>query len=919
MDKIPEITESGEITQPAIGLLNDILTDGKVTVWGQELNLNNVLIITTMNFSPSEISYYANEVLKQPKSYYDFSPDDFKAFDDWLSNTPGARYAVLSRLFRTNTVSRLAPNTSIFKPLTREDYAKITLSNIQSSIARISQDGKGANRITPSFSDAFVDYLNNLTMVPSSGARETVFRVDRLTDQLIGFAAKFQDSQSKNTLDLPRKVHLDVKDGKVLVTVTPQKIKGKEMIDLDPFSFEVAYRPDVRLFDRPTLIQAQAPPVKAPANREKPITRKQILASRFPKSAAQTKGLAKKLDQSVIGQNMASQYIESEMNKYMGRTGPAQKEPSFTFIAGFPGIGKSMIVNQTAETLGLPVVRIGMQQFTGDSIDAVNQFVSELSEKIRSVRAQAPGGKFILLIEEIDKIYEVNPQNGAIVNRPVMGMIKDLLAEGQLNVKVQQGGNYFEQKTIDIRDAYTFVTMNFGADLFGFKADPRMTSAQDMLNTWARLSTRPADLKNVLGKLFLPETISRVISNFVIMKPLALKDYAKLIDGVVAQTYSERLLDGDGNFASQINIQLSAEYKRYLLNETVIPSEGARYTSLKSRSMVLYDIEHALNQIKRNSKFATSPFILTLDYLPKSEAIVYRMKNPKTGQTETLGKRKITLTFPRPEANGYLGSFRSLVSVHEFGHAYAAIRTGLRFELATVIPPETGTGGYVKFLDNGMSARAQVARLYSALAARVMERIFFSPNPQSAESVLDVSTGASGDIQQATKQLYQIIYELGFDPNGGTISRVGPTSQPYAKFEDLPAWQIDALGKIMRRMENQIMNDFLSAHDVAWYREKIGEFGRAGTLYEEAFYQLIGYPYPGEGSGFLGDNSTIQETLKGVIDPSNPVAKAARRYLQGNTRTTAKENMDRYLEAFMQALQEELHTMNCNTLLGGAK
>lgn len=914
LDKIPEIGQDGkEITQPAIGTINEILTDGRLNIGGLQMNLSNVLFITTMNFSPSEIEHFSKTVLQQPKSYYDYTVEDFQKFDQWLSDNPGARYQVLSHLFRTNTVSRIAPNTNIFKPLSREAYAVIARMNVQDAINRLVAANNNGARREITFTQAFADFINSVTMVPSSGARETVFRSGQLTSELVGFATKYQDPALENTLDLPRKIHLDAKTlpttpatVKVTITVTPQRLKGKSLIDLQPFTFDVPYIQDVRLFERPANVQAVAPPVKPAKVAEKPITKKQVLEARFPKNGKLARGMAKEADKTVIGQKYMTAKIEGEMNKFLGRPGPSLKEPTFMFIAGFPGIGKSMVVNTSAGLVNLPVVRIGMQQYTGQ--DAANLFVTDLSRLLDDAKAKAVNGKFVLLIEELDKVYEVNPQNGAIVDRPVMGMIKDLIVDGEITARVGQGDNA-QMKKINIRDAFTFFTMNFGADLFGFKADPRLTSTQDMIAVWQQLSSHPADLKNVLGKLFLPETISRILPHFEIMKPLDLGDYARLIQTVVDFAARQRLLDPkSGKNVAKLELSLSPEYKRYLLDETVIPSEGARYTTESSKSRILQDIEFALNHLPVSSKVATKPLTLVLDYEPKSSSIVYRVVNQELGVNEKIAERKVVLTFPRPEVNGFLDPVRSLTSVHEFGHAYAAIRLGLRFEIATVIPPEAGTGGYVKYVDNGMSARAMIAHIYSGLGSRAMERIFFSENPLEAGSVMDISAGPSGDISGVTKELFTMIYNLGFDPNGGTFDRTsGVAAHPAAKFEDIPSEQLDAIGRVLRKMENHLIEDFLAAHPIDWYREQIGDFGRAGTLREAEFYQAIGYPYPGADTGFLSDPETLFTKLKGVVQPRSADQVKAMSYKQGKTATTASENLDRYIDVFEKELQSELH------------
>src|ERR1019366_1735238 len=111
------------------------------------------------------------------------------------------------------------------------------------------------------------------------------------------------------------------------------------------------------------------------------------------------------IDQQLIGQHEFSRLVEREMNVYLGRPGPAVKEPSTLELAGFPGIGKSELVNLTAKHLGLPVVRINMQAFSSSDSQAVENFMDTLNRGIQKARAEKgdPNSKYILLIEELDK------------------------------------------------------------------------------------------------------------------------------------------------------------------------------------------------------------------------------------------------------------------------------------------------------------------------------------------------------------------------------------------------------------------------------------------------------------------------------------------------------------------------------------
>jgi ATP-dependent Clp protease ATP-binding subunit ClpA len=118
IDKAPELNSGDpEVSSKIIGMVNQILTEGKLRNDYGEIEMSNVMVITTMNISPAEIEAFSKEVLEKEKSFYDFTPDDFQQFDKWIRTQPSARYKILSKLFRSNTVGRLAPQTLDLRPV----------------------------------------------------------------------------------------------------------------------------------------------------------------------------------------------------------------------------------------------------------------------------------------------------------------------------------------------------------------------------------------------------------------------------------------------------------------------------------------------------------------------------------------------------------------------------------------------------------------------------------------------------------------------------------------------------------------------------------------------------------------------------------------------------------------------------------
>lgn len=915
LDKLPEIVDGKEKTIPFIGMFNQILTDGEVTVHGsRRLKFSNVMFVSTMNFNPNDILKYSKQAIGVEKSFYEMSIEDFQKYDLWLNQNPTARYLVLSSLFRSNTVSRLAPNTVILKPLESADYKKIAENVALSTQERLTSGDNSEKRIEVSLSPEFIEFLHKRSVFAPSGARETVYKVDALVEQVINAAVKAKDVGKLNSLDKPRIIKVDVlgESEKITVSVTPLQKKGKNWVELPVIQFDMEYDPNSRNFFTPDIVAIDAPPSveKEDKERKKKITQKDILKSRFPKSKLNAKGLASRINQFLIGQEQTAALIEEEMNQYMSRVESAAKQPMYKIFAGFPGIGKSEIVNQTSAALNLPVVRINMQQYSSDEMSTVQAFLSELNSKIEKASSIRPDGKYLLVIEELDKSFEIHPQSGGIVNRPIMSAIKDLLSEGRLVTKITEDRDTRELN-IDIRGAYTFVTMNFGSDLFEFKADPRLTTTEDVMDAYRVLSTRPADLRNVLSKLFLPETISRMLPHFHIMKPLTDSEYKKLIATLVKRVESDRLLDKKTRVnLAQIDLNLSDIYKDYLFNETVIPSEGARYTVNAASNRIGNDLELALKKFKKKDHFAKKPIVLSLDFDQKKTEIVVSVQIKGEKEVIEVSRSPIALTFPRPEVDGALSEDRLIVSIHEFGHAFAAARLGLRFEIATVIPPETGTGGYVKYAMDGLpNIQELIARLYSSLASRTMERIYLSQDPMDPTSVMEITSGSSSDIEGATDSIWRQIFALGGDPNGGTLLRAQAINAAPTNFGDLPNEKIEGLGKVMREMETYMIQDFLSNFKKEWFMEKILEFGRKGLMNEKQFYSMIGFEHPGPGteSIFLGEEPRLQQRFQKNVQALPDTVVKAMAFKQGEAKTTAIQNMNQYSDLFEKLLKEHFH------------
>jgi hypothetical protein len=228
-------------------------------------------------------------------------------------------------------------------------------------------------------------------------------------------------------------------------------------------------------------------------------------------------------------------------------------------------------------------------------------------------------------------------------------------------------------------------------------------------------------------------------------------------------------------------------------------------------------------------------------------------------------------------------------------------------------------GGFVSFREDHAkdgpvsTLRTIIADLFADIGSRAMERIFQSENPLEPESRLDITTGSSGDLKMATKHL-NFLLSFGADLDAGSIAR--DSEKDY--FETLPDERLQKAGLVLRELEDFMVRDFLSAHDQEWFISKVREAAKMGHLTENEFYQLIKYPFPGENAFPIGDISILPKVFGSTIKAPPVSVRRARNYRQGQTRTTASENLDRYIAFFRESVRRHFHPeiiANCGSQL----
>lgn len=878
IDKTPEILPDGEEeTQPAIGALNQILSDGKVRMSGAPLVLSNIFVVTAMNFSPKQIETFSKEILKQEKSYWEYTEEDMGLLDTWLRKGANSRASIakmLSLLFRSNTISRFVPDAVVAKPLYGEDFDKIVKMTVDSTISRLTQEGTGPKkRLNVTYTDAFLKHVRRHAVFAPGGARVSVKQPDLLVEQLVTIGTHLMPEGHRQSLDVPRRILLDAtSDDEAHLEVVPiLSVKGRPQ-ELEPIEVRLKFDSIVGSYSLPEGIIAELPEKLAEQGDDfseeqarKPPTVKEVLTRRKSLNQKEHGRLKKEVAEVIFDQEEAIEKIATSFGNYKNRdTTPST--PSLDVIMGFPGTGKTDIVMETAEKLGIKVVKINLQFYSSDTQDAANRLGEDLYNLLEGNKDKK--GKVILLIEEMDKLHEIDPTSGHLVNRPAISLIKDLLSDGTKDIPIKKLDNTIYQ-TLDIHGFHVAMTMNFAVDRFHLSADPRLTSIDDMQHLYEDLTQTPEALRQVLASMFLPETINRFFSSVVVARPVSEKAFSKIILKAKDLATSELLEDEKGRNVARIDVRLTPAYLKYLFSESVIPAEGGRQALIHAMDLIQTGIREGVSEINAQPNLRTLPVTLQLDYHPRSRSqsedkVITSVQFKEQGRrkSKVLKRKPVALRFPSLEEYGEIPQNRYRLSVHEFGHAMVDVLTGNRFEHIIVVQPTPHIAGVVKQTPiEPESAAPLIANLCVLLGSRAMERIMSGEDELSDLSVLEASPGTSADVSMATTLLWKIIYQLGLSPSGGTIERSGliekegvlDTNYRRSFFEALPHSVVEQLGLVLRDLETEVIRLLLQTHSKEWYHQKILKLARKGEMTETEFYRMIGYEIPEDDETFLGE------------------------------------------------------------------
>lgn len=841
---------------------------------------------------------------------------------------------LLAGLFQANTISRMIANVVVAKPLEDDDFNQIVSITKDEVIQRLTRGEPGTLKVE--LTPEFITFLEENSVYAPAGARVTKNRVNQLIEQLVSVAVRV-DLGNRETLSLPREVLIGMHAGAAQLHVQAFKRVGREKVLAAQGTTPVAYNPATRSFNFPDDIEqieslpaamASKAEALAAVERARPPSSDKIAQAR--RNLRDDGAMPAALREKIFDQEPLISEFSGHFHAYLNAIDP---HVMYMTTAGTVGVGKSATFIAGAEYHGVPIVKINMQEFASQDSESASRLAEQLAGELAEARKKK-GGKVLLLVEELDKCFEIDHE-GKPIPRPALALIKDLLDKGERTVSVKRGLGGADQIKIDIRGVFVGLSLNFPVRQFGLKADPRKTSIEDMQNVQAIIAHSPESIHKTFSGIFLDDTVNRLLSGPVIIaNAITARGYGSILKSKVNEALAYVNADPrrSGHHTS-LTLDLKdtdAYFQQYLYADAVIPSEGGRQAGANALKMLQRDLLAAVQHIPTGSPAFRRPLTIRFEFLPKSAEhgpmviAKARLREEKdqarfkdVGEIE-LYREKRTLRFPPPRVFGRVPPRRALSALHEFGHAYGAVLLGHRFREVIVVEPQPMVKMAKPAFETG---KTMVADIYTSLAARAMERIILDAAPTAPEAFLSVTSGARTDISDATEKLYNLIHQLGMDPNGCTIERGGLGGCKQDRFDErryyfeaLPVSDQVALGRVLRDIENDLVRLFLSAHTPEWYNEKISELARAGVMNEREFYALLEQPYA-EANVPLGQVSRLTEYFPDLIRAEPASVGAARAHKQGDLEKTAQELLDEATRAFQKSLEEHLHSC-ANTMNG---
>jgi cell division protease FtsH len=231
---------------------------------------------------------------------------------------------------------------------------------------------------------------------------------------------------------------------------------------------------------------------------------------------------------------------------------------------------------------------------------------------------------------------------------------------------------------------------------------------------------------------------------------------------------------------------------------------------------------------------------------------------------------------------------RRCVAYHEAGHATIGlkVRNASIVQKVTIIP-RGDAGGYVLMTpeqDTTLQTESELkAQIISFLGGRVSEEIFFG----------DVSTGASNDIERATRIARSMVTELGmsslgpiqYEQAGGNVFLGRDYTNSRKMFSSQVGFEIDtAVRKIINECHEICEKTLRDNKDLVI---KIAEaLLERETLTSEEIYEIAGMKQP----VFDEKGKEIEEPKEEKTEEKKKVSKAKKQEVKEETKEENKES-----------------------------
>jgi len=250
------------------------------------------------------------------------------------------------------------------------------------------------------------------------------------------------------------------------------------------------------------------------------------------------------------------------------------------------------------------------------------------------------------------------------------------------------------------------------------------------------------DVKDALARRFKPEQISRFGNTHVIYPALKREHYETIINN--------RIKDIVKRVNEEFEVQLTIDFSvnKMIYDNGVFPAQGVRPVLTTISSLFEANLPVLLlNSLENKSKKAVIEF--------KNKCLVATIKG-KEYKTEEI---HCDITKIR---NSYDENSRTLISVHEAGHAiiYALLFKTCPTQIKCGIA--SFKGGFILEHKTGESKDQILNSVRVALAGRAAEEIVFGED--------GITSGASVDIREATKDIGRFVRQFGMDQFVGCVS-----------------------------------------------------------------------------------------------------------------------------------------------------